>query len=424
MNNRRYHFITDFINILLHFLASFALIGIAVLFTTRNTASVVKAFILLPAPIISYLIGKYTKHIWSFLVLHIIMTAAYAFTSHNGFVTAFYMIYLILLTILALKNKLQEDTYGKTNSPLILLSPFVAMYLLNNYLGTTGLNSLVFALVIIFVLLYLLNMYLINFEVFFQKHSNITNVPIKQIKNTNHILILFFVSLCVIIMIFFTKLPIKELLSVTGSLLLGLLRMIISLFPAKEEETAPLENMEPESAAPPLDLLDTGPTSLIWQYIQNILSGLFTIALIAGTIALILYGLYRIYQRFYGSKNNNFRDKTEFISPFDKKEGIHKEASKTVNKKFFHIFGRTNNEKIRRYFYKAVISGNKTENIPTNLTPVQLSKYAFTGQNRSSEEACDTKKAKLLAAYYEKARYSEEECTKAEVTQVKNIIRK
>ncbi len=424
MNNRYYHIIIDLINILLHFLASYVLIGFVVLLATKDTASVYRSLLLLPAPIISYLIGIHCKHIWSFLALHFVTAAVYIFISHNVFVTAIYIIYLSLLTIVSLNNKLKEEKSGNANSPLLLLSVFAAVYLLQNYLGTTDLNGLIFILAVLFILLYLLNMYLINFEGYFQKHAGMSNIPIKQMKLTNHILILFFISLCVIVMLFFTRLPLKELLSVAGGLLLSLLRAFFSLFSSNQESDLPMESQRTEPLTPFTDLMDDQPPSLIWQYIQNILTVLFTAALIAGAIALVLYGLYRLYQRFHKLKNNNFRDRTEFISPFDKKEGVPKNPFKASGKKFFHIFGRSYNDKIRKHFYKAVISGSKARKIPANLTPRQLSEYAFTGKNSLSGIDSDKEKAELLAAYYEKARYGKEECTKEELLAVKNILGK
>ncbi len=420
MNNRQYHLLIDLINILLKFLASFTLIGIAVLFTTKETGLVMNTFILLPAPFLSYSIRKYVKHIWSFLALHIIMAAAYTFTAANAFIFAFYTVYLVLLTIFALSSKLREDAPRKTNSSLLLLAVFAAMYLLNDYLGITGLNNLILLLVILFVLLYLLNMYLINFEGFFQNHSNMANVPIKQIRNTNHVLILFFSSFCIIVMLFFTRLPLKELLSLAGSFLLVLLRAFFALFNGKEKP-APTENGKPEQGAPPLDFGEANPPSLIWQYIQNILSVLFTIALIAGVIALILYGLYRIYQRFYENKNNYFQDKTEFISPFDSREVLKDNAPQAAAKRFGGIFGRSNNDKIRKLIYRAVTSHRKNDDLPGNLTPSQLSEYAL-GREKELSGNVDTQKVKELTAYYEKARYSREVCTKEEVHKVKHIL--
>ncbi|MGB8454564.1 MAG: hypothetical protein WCD89_19815 [Anaerocolumna sp.] len=423
MNNKHYHFLIDFINILLRFLASYIIIGTAILFTSKDTASVIKTFILLPAPFISYLLGRHLKHIGSFLALHITMMAVYTFTSHNGFVITFYMVYLVILTIIALNNRLQEEKPCKTNTSLILSAVFPAIYLLNHYLGITELDGLIFTLVTLFVLFYFLNMYLINFEGFFQKHSSMSNVPMKQIKNTNHILILFFGIICVVVMLFFSTLPVKELLSVIGSLLIGLLRAFFSLFPGNGEEAAPLDNVQPETSVPPLGLTDAKEPSLLFQYIQDILLGLVTIAMIAGAIALILYGLYRIYQRFYEKKYNNFRDVTEFISPFDKREKINRNDPGAVGNQFFGNFPRSNNGKIRKYFYKSVLSQKKNDTLLKNLTPTQLSEYALNGQNGLSADMIDPENVKQLALYYEKARYSKEECTKEEVMQVKTIIK-
>ncbi len=423
MNNKQYHFIIDILNILLNFLASFAVIGIGIIFTTQNTGYVYKTFILLPAPVISYLIVRYTKHIWSFLVLHISMAAIYIFTNHNGFVIAFYFIYLVLLMAFALNNKLKTEVMAKSNTPLIFLTPFIAMYFLNNYLGITNLNSLVFLLVLSFILLYLFNLYLINFERFFQTHSNLTNVPIKRIQNTNHILLLFFSCLCVATMFIFTKFPLKAFLAMIGNLLLGLIRAFFSLFEDKDI-TSPIKNIEPEQGAEPLGFLKANPPSVIWQYIENILLGLFTIALYAGVIALILYGLYRLYQLFYEKKYNNYRDKTEFISPFDKRESLKREEMSKVVKKLFPLFGRSNNEKIRKYFYKGVITHNDTEKLSGSLTPMQLSQYALNIQTEHSGDDIIKKESKKLAEFYEKARYSKDDCTKEDVIQVKNILKK
>lgn len=264
-------------------------------------------------------------------------------------------------------------------------------------------------------------MYLINFERFFQTHSNITNVPIKDIQNTNYILLLFFSCLCIATMFIFTKFPLKAFLTMIGTILLGLIKAFFSLFKDKPI-TSPIKNIEPEQSSQPLGLLKATPPSIIWQYIENILLGLFTIALVAGITALILFGLYRLYQLFYEKKFNNFRDKTEFISPFDKREHLKREEIGTVVKKLFPLFGRTNNEKIRKYFYKAIITHNPKEKLSNYLTPMQLSQYALNIQTEQYRDDTIKKEADRLTEFYEKARYSKDECTNEDVSQVKDIL--
>ena len=80
---------------------------------------------------------------------------------------------------------------------------------------------------------------------------------------------------------------------------------------------------------------------------------------------------------------------------------------------------------IRKSFAKAVsvnTKGNKA--LSASLTPSQLSEYAI-GQTRisSSLSAEEDRKKELLTSFYEKARYSDQECTRDEVKQVKEILK-
>lgn len=60
--------------------------------------------------------------------------------------------------------------------------------------------------------------------------------------------------------------------------------------------------------------------------------------------------------------------------------------------------------------------------ISKTLTPTQLSEYALTGI-QPENSAANMEKKKLLTSYYEKARYSNQQCSKEEVETVKRIIK-
>jgi hypothetical protein len=56
------------------------------------------------------------------------------------------------------------------------------------------------------------------------------------------------------------------------------------------------------------------------------------------------------------------------------------------------------------------------------MTPSQLSEFAIlTSEEKTSEEE---EKRKLVTGYYEKARYSNEVCTKEEVQLVKKMLKR
>ena len=424
MNHKSYNLLIDFINVLLGFFTSFALIGIGIILTNRDTGTIYRSFILLPAPFISCLAIRYLKHIWSFLTLHFILIAVYFFMGVNTFVTAFYIIYLILLTIIAFTKRLKPEPVVKSNSSLLFLSVFVILYLVNRYLDLADLNGLLLVLVTLFILLYLLNMYLINFDGYFKKQTNLSDIPIRQIKSTNHILMIFFACICILVMLIFTTLPLQSLLTTAGRLLLSLLRFVFSLFPNKSGDTLPHENTQAEPLPPPFQLSDDSKYSAILEFIQNVILGLLNIALIAGAAALVIYGLYRIYKLFYDKKNISSRDSTEFISPFDKREKLHKATERKDYSRFFVVFSRSNNDRIRKLLFNAVKAQKKESRLTNTLTPVQLSEYALTGQIGRSLDSPVKEKVTELAAYYEIARYSTYECTKEDVSQVKNILKK
>lgn len=425
MNNKFYYFLIDIINIFLGFLVSFALIGTGILLTTQDTGKVSYALILLPAPVISYLAVRFLKHIWSFSAVHLALIAAYAFTGPNIFITIFFIIYLIILSIWAFYKKLREEEYGKNNSSIYLLSVFVILYFIYRHLGITGLNNLLFGLVTLFILLYLFNMYLINFVGYFKKHSDMADIPIRQIKSTNHLLIVFFVCFCLLVMAVFSTLPLKDFLSAIGSLLLIGIRFLFSLLPGSEEEPPHPENAVDQAApSSPFNLPADDNSNAILDFIQNVLLGLFTIAIIAGIIALVLYGLYRIYKLFYAQKVDTIKDITEFISPFDKAKRIKKEAGSASVNRFFAAFSRSNSGKIRKLFYKAVRNRRRNEILKSDLTPFQLSLYALTGQFGETMNTEMNKQVKQLTELYEKARYGKQECTQEDVVLVKKIFKK
>lgn len=426
MNNKQYQTIADLINVVLRFIIAYTMISILIISTLKRTDYVYQALWLLPAPFISYFIGKHCKHIWTFLLSHILLFIIYIVTSTNIFITIFYFIYLFVLSILELKNRLKSEIVAKSNTSLLLLSILLLMNILCFYMNLYQLNQLFISFVFIYVLLYLLNMYILNFERFFQNQENLSNVPINKIRGTNNLLILFFGSFCFVVMLLFTNLPLKGLLSGFGSFLLTILKPLFSLIASLfNSNTVPNEVVEDPvvTEESPLPVYNES-TSKLFEIIQNIILTFITIAVIGAIIAILIYLFYKLYQRFYEKKQNNYKDKIEFISPFDKKEDIKKESNlKTSTFRFTQLFGRSNSERIRKTFYKAIQSRGDSDQITGNLTPKELSKYAFTNNSGLLANTTDPEKLEELTYLYEKARYSNEECSKEEVIKTKNLLK-
>lgn len=413
MNYKQNHFIIDFINIILRFLLAFAVITILL---HRLAPSPISVLCLFPAPFISYFIRRYIEQLWLFLTLHTALLAVYAFTTDNIYVRIVYCLYLIILAIHAFY--MRHKSGEQENTSMYFIAVFTLIYLISNYLKLSNITQLNYFLAIVYVLLYFLNKYLLNTNKFFEDHNNLVNVPYHQIKNSNNTLMLFLGSLFFISMILFSKLPLGDILFSLGKLGIRILRAFFSLFYRSNPVEEEIEEIASE-AAPAMKQLPSAETSELMMVIATVLQWIVTISVVVALIALMLYALYQLYQYFYRKNETTIKDKTEFISPFDQRVRLKKEAPK----RFRTFFGRTNNDVIRKCFYKAVTtSKNSNKELPKDLTPTQLAEYAICEGNGGNGTAA-SKKKELLTAYYEKARYSNEECSKKDVQIVKDILK-
>jgi hypothetical protein len=145
--------------------------------------------------------------------------------------------------------------------------------------------------------------------------------------------------------------------------------------------------------------------------------------IIVVVISGILYGCYLIYNKFYSVKANGYKDRLEFISPFENKKNEGREEHKPIRKWFHNLFGKTNNERIRKHYYHSVVKNTGSGELTREMTPTQLTRFALASDNDLSEKAEFIKQEKELTALYEKARYGRNECSKKELIKVKELLK-
>jgi hypothetical protein len=299
------------------------------------------------------------------------------------------------------------------------------MFYITCYLtGMRELLQLCFILSIVYVLLYVVNKYLLNLEKFVFNHEGMTNIPFHQIRNSNHVMIVFLSSLFLVTMLAFSSIPLDRLLSMLGKLFLRLIRFLISLIRFEEPEYIPEPEEEEQMTVEDYPIPEP---SRLMEIIQEILQWVVTIFVITFIIALIMYTLYQIYQYFYLKSEEVMKDKIEFLSPFTQKERIKWERGKM----FRNVFGRSNNALIRKFFTQAVTANLKPDiKLDRSLTPSQLSNIilpipsdATTPSAKDNQTMEHKIKKKQITEYYEKARYSNEECSKDEVQFLKKLLK-
>lgn len=420
MNNKIYRISIDIINLILGFLTIYAIMFTILLIAKSGTASFRLFLFSLTGALLSYCIKRYVRHIWSFLLFHLLLITMLIFLVPSLLGKALCTCFMIATAIYNLVKRLKEEEMKQKNVSPSLLLVFGALYLINSQLQLQGLIHFLFWLTVIFILLFFINNYLINFEHYFSLQQETSNIPLKQIKTVNHTIIVFFLGLSFTSMLFFTRLPLKEVLLAIKNGLLKFIRTILSLLPEAsskieqtqqqhQEKIPTSQNMQlPERAASPL-----------WEFIQHLIMTLLAVAVIVGAIAFISYAIYRLYQAFYTEKRSLFKDNTEFISPFDKKEKAGKDKSLVTKNRFLRFWNQTNSDKIRRAFYKAVLS-KKGKPPKASATPLELSGYILT--DNLSVDLDEDKKAEALAYYYEKARYSSADSTKEDLENFKKLL--
>ena len=416
MKYRRYDTAIDLINITMQFILFYLMITILLHFFDSNAA--LHALRFLPAPFLSYGIRKYTHHVWSFLLLHLILLALYWITANRIEILVAGMIYLTLLMILAYYEKHRSKEPANTSIYFLLL--ILALYLCCYFLKVPDLQQLCFLLGIIYFLLYMVSRYLLNLNKFIKDHAHIAGVPYQQIKGSNNVLASFLLGLILLAMLLFSLFPLGKAVLTVGNQFLRFIRYLFSFLPnsTPEEIQQPILPQPQENT---MDQLPASDPSRFMELLAQVFQWIAIAALIAGAIFLVFYCVYRIYRYFY-LKGEEAEDSVEFISPFIKKERLKRDPVSI----FRTLLGKSNNELIRKQFVKAVTShlgsGSK---LSKNMTPTQLSEYAVGIGKPSDFLAPEEEKRKiLLTEYYEKARYGKDDCTKEEVQLVKDITKR
>lgn len=407
MNYKLRVMLVEIMDILQKFIVAYTIITVS-LYHINESAALYNLG-LLPIPFISYLIQKKTKHFWSFFLLHLCIYPIYILTTFHWAAIFLFCLYIGCTTLLSYFGR--HRTIGRNS--LFLLLVFLVLYWGAMATGMTYLVRFTFYMMIFYILSCMITLYLENFNRYIRNNSETKNIPYQQIRNTNNNIILFLGSSMVLSMIMFYRLPLNPLLAGVGRALVRMIGYLFSFISFSETSQEEAPTQENEMFSPYFE------PSPILEIIKRIIEVLMFVATVAVILAVIVFLLYKFYGLFYKAKKQNTNDVIEFISPFTKKESVKRESGRS----FFQKFKRSNNGLIRKYFYKEVTSSLKdNEALPQHLTPLELTEFIkLKGIGNDSDIAAQ--KRDQLAYYYDKARYSNEECSKEEVKKVKELLR-
>lgn len=408
MNLKLRLFISEMLGLIQGFLVAYCIL-VVFLYQTDPKAPLYSLG-LLPIPFLSWLIRRRAKHIWSFLLLHGAILSLTLLASYSMESKIFYGLYVLATTFIAFYRRNKDDHNN--------IFYFIIVFLLF-YMGTVSakqeyLTRLIFTLAILFTFLHLLRLYLHNFARYFQAHSSITNVPYRQIRNTNNILVIFMALLCLFAFLLPFDLSVKDFLLRAAKGIIQVLFLIIKFF----------MNLFSDVDAPQFEankalLQAEQEGSSLLQLILMILEWVILLAAMAVLLLLTIWSVYKLYQYFYQKRKHEMSDRVEFISPFTKKEASKRASSR--NSKIH--FGPSNNGVIRKHFRQAVVSSVKDKgNLPKSLTPADLADLIRSPGLGDLPQA-SAEERRQITDLYEKARYSGLECSREEVRRMKRLLK-
>lgn len=413
--NRFWRIKIDWINLTLRSLIFIALASFMLLYITDHASYIWKGLMLFPGAIISFLIRKYSKHLWSFIILQLMLFVIYILLSDELVLKAIYgvsiSVFVITEFILNIKKKIK-------NTPLVCSIILIAIHACCKaiYPEDKMVGLFFFIAAIVFGILYIVNAYQVNSYIYFKKHEEKVNIPMKKIRFTNTFYIGGFIILCLAAMMIFTRIPLAGIGRLFSDLIRWLLKLFISiamLFKKEPEEI----NLEEEIMYSNSILISPEPT--LFSQIANLLFVGFTIIVI---LAVVIYGIYRIYMLFQFKLMISEDLRIENIKPFVKDNNKIDKKS-TIGPRIRTLFGNSNNVKIRRLYIRAVQKSILADDRLKYKLPKELSVYALGAGKAKIDEHELKKNREKLTVIYEKARYSNMECSKEEVKLVKDLLR-
>lgn len=224
--NKQYRFRIDGINIILRFMIFLAFTSFILFTITEDGLYIWKSLMLFPAALISFLIRKYSKNIWSFIMLQLLLLAVYIFLEDEMILR---VAYGINITVFAITEFVLDINKRIKNTPLVFSIIIIALYTLCKavYPEEKMLILFFFSTAISFGLLYVLNTYYVNSFNYFKKHEEKANIPIRKIQSTNTFYIGGFLILFFLVMILFTRIPLDGLGLFFRAILIRFIKFLI-----------------------------------------------------------------------------------------------------------------------------------------------------------------------------------------------------
>ena len=286
-----------------------------------------------------------------------------------------------------------------TKGPYFNIHPAAGAVFFILWLAANGMDAKTTCMVMtlcacIFFLCAVAVIYLTNILAYISDSRETANMPVKAIIRSGNGSMTAFLALGIILMAVFTHMGLENFLEGAKNLLLTGIRFLFSLLPQEEEAELIPEPAPESSGSSGMPPLGEGETSQIMMAISNFLVAFMKIVIFLAAIALVVYIIYQLWNRFLGAGIKKGSAVSDASIPGDVVEKLTPTSSRKLSRIFSSSLPKN---RIRRIYFKKISGRHKKAAIDPAMTPWQL-----TGAIRPS----DPEAARKFTEIYEKVRYS------------------
>lgn len=363
-------------------------------------------------PFAFFLCRKYVTNVWLFILAHLVPVGVFVLLPSRNSVEKIVLVVMVAVAV-GLSFYLRIRTEEQTDSPLhcvIAVGIIAAALWIQNYNGQQGWKVYYIGAVIVYIACYFVQYYIEQFFYFLivNKNSN-GNIPAKEILSNGMGMTLLYTGIGVLVLLITAN--IEWLAGIVGQikrLFLWLLSFVLR--DSEKQGEMSLEGAEEfHEEYGNNGLLEQLGLDVKTSKFLLILEKVFTVLLIVGFVALLIYLLRKLILIMVERFGKKVESKTVVLEHgVDVREKCEIQKPKAKRKKL-PIF-RNPSERIRNIYHKQVLAGKKQliGELPEKNLGYMTAKECGDGLNQ-----------KILTVVYEKARYSSEESTMEDVRRLK-----
>lgn len=377
------------------------------------------SFFIIPAvlPLFFYVIRLYIHKIPLFFLLHVLPFVFIFFFFGNTLLEKVIVIFFSgIQAVASVTIRISRRSWeSRAFFPAAAMGIMMLMYIVDQLKGITIASTIIMQTAILFLFLYFVYYYLeqfINFVIMNERTTS--NLPKTHMLASSGIMVGAFAGISAALMRAAADEGVaRKISSFIKAIVTIIVRFIYNLFTSKEMEK---EHMGIGEAAPEEALREAGAGSNIWIEILNRILSMLGMLITIGLICLGIYILVKLILKAF-QYNGLSRIEGGEKKNQDLVERVKKDKRSKTGKKYLHL-RMSQEEKIRRIFRKTVEKYLKDRN---EDYVNRISKSTTVRELRELLPVTDYESAQELVILYEKARYTQGNCTVEDVKRARYL---